>query len=75
MLRMIVHHIRFQFFYQFLLWHAAPCALYFNDNCALPDIRVPAANQMHSAVNMCGRAQMLLINFSKSGGTVGKSRT
>ena len=31
MLRMIVHHIRFQFFYQFLLWHAAPCALYFND--------------------------------------------
>ena len=44
-------------------------------DCALPDIRVPAANQMHSAVNMCGRAQMLLINFSKSGGTVGKSRT
>ena len=31
MFRMVMHHIRFQFFYQFLLRHAAPSALYFND--------------------------------------------
>ena len=31
MLRMVMHHIRFQFFYQFLLRHTAAGALYFND--------------------------------------------
>ena len=31
MLRMVMHHIRFQFFYQFLLRHTVASALYFND--------------------------------------------
>ena len=30
-LRMVMHHICFYFFYQLLLWHAASGALYFND--------------------------------------------